>query len=101
VRYIATRYLHAPRGIYGQESSAGVWTYPLQDGLGSVRTAAYDYTPYGVPATPTVGFAFAGEPRDASGLQYHRARYLLPLLGVFVSAFGQPSRNKKRRPYAV
>lgn len=32
-----TRYLHAPRGIHTQQSPAGAWTHPLQDGLGSVR----------------------------------------------------------------
>lgn len=110
-----TRYIHAPRGIHASESAAGVWTYPMQDGLGSVRAEAGDnlsvlassgYAPFGVPrdvqgtfATP---FRFTGEQRDASGVQYHRARYVNPALGTFLSLDpleGMVERGDRRREY--
>jgi RHS repeat-associated protein len=70
----------------------------VQDGLGSVRIEAGSAAailgtqtpdPYGVhfgaQGTVSLPFAFTGEMRDANGLQYHRARYLRPALGVFAS----------------
>jgi len=79
------RYIHGPRGIQGVEDSVGGWTFPVQDGLGSVRDDALSYSPYGVPDVPLTGFAFTGEMHDANGLQYHRARYYAPELGVWAS----------------
>jgi RHS repeat-associated protein len=89
-----TRYMHGLRGIHATEASTSVWTYPLQDGLGSVRNVvdtagevqqAVNYTPYGVPDSSMTGFAFTGEQRDPNGLQYHRARYYAPELGLWAS----------------
>jgi len=91
-----TRTIHGPRGIHAQETPAGAWQYPLTDGLGSVRTIASGaaaalettgYDPFGVPESPLTltDFAFTGEQRDGTGLQYHRARYVNPALGVFAS----------------
>ncbi len=92
------RYIHAPRGIHSMENTSGDWTYAVQDGLGSVRSeidstlnvsSVQNYAPYGEPFG-TVGnfntpFAFTGEPRDANGLQYHRARYYSPSLAGWLS----------------
>ena len=68
------------------------------DRLGSVRaitdaagavTATYRTDEFGVPTattgTSTQPFAFTGEPRDASGLSYLRARAYDPSLGRFMS----------------
>ncbi|NJL56029.1 hypothetical protein HC928_13220, partial [bacterium] len=51
----------------------------------------FRHTPYGSPfgatsPTPPTPFAFTGQPRDLHGLQYHRARYYDPELGVWLSA---------------
>ena len=68
------------------------------DRLGSVRaitdasgavTATYRTDEFGLP-TATTGttsqpFGFTGEPRDATGLLYLRARYYDPSLGRFIS----------------
>jgi len=76
------------------EDNSGTWSYMAQDGLGSVRaeidaTAAVQqsvsYSEYGEPDTSLTGFAFTGEQRDTNGLQYHRARYYDPALGIFPS----------------
>ena len=68
------------------------------DRLGSVRavsdasgtvTATYRTDEFGVPTTPTGSstqpFTYTGEPRDATGLVYLRARYYDPTLGRFMS----------------
>jgi RHS repeat-associated protein len=68
------------------------------DRLGSVRaltnsagtvTAAYRSDEYGLSAasygTSSQPFGFTGEPRDATGLSYLRARYDDPSLGRFIS----------------
>ena len=68
------------------------------DRLGSVRaitdatgavTATYRTDEYGVPTASTGSsgqpFTFTGEPRDATGLSYLRARYYDPALGRFMS----------------
>jgi RHS repeat-associated protein len=69
-------------------------SYPLTDGLGSVRgmvnsmsdvLSTTTYSPYGVPDSPISGFAFTGEQRDTNGLQYHRARYYNAGLGTWAS----------------
>ncbi len=88
------RYIHAIRGLHATEDSNGAWTYALEDALGSVRgtigsgrqfQSTHNYDPYGNPDTTITGFAFTGEPRDANGLQYHRARYYNPALAIFPS----------------
>ncbi len=89
------RYIHALRGLHATEDSNGTWTYALEDALGSVRgtigsthqfQSTHNYDPYGHPTTAAMtGFAFTGEPRDANGLQYHRARYYNPALAIFPS----------------
>ncbi len=105
-------YIHNVRGIHAMESHAGDWSYMAQDGLGSVRSeidsllkvsAAQNYAPYGEPFggvgnfdTP---FAFTGELRDANGLQYHRARYYHPSLGVFNSR--DPFEGITQRPMSL
>jgi RHS repeat-associated protein len=77
--------VYGPRGIQAVEDSVGVWSHPVQDGLGSVRDDALGYSPFGVPDASVSGFAFTGEMRDGNGLQYHRARYYSPELGVWPS----------------
>ena len=45
-----------------------------------------NYSPIGVPDTNVIGPAFTGEWRTSgTGMQYHRARYYNPTLGVFPS----------------
>ena len=74
------------------EDNAGVWSYPVTDGLYSVRSMVdhslnlaedTQYTPMGVAQTPltTTPFHFTGEMLDENGWQYHRARYYAPDLG--------------------
>ncbi|MGB1288017.1 MAG: RHS repeat-associated core domain-containing protein, partial [Aggregatilineales bacterium] len=86
-------FIHVPRGIFSQYDGTD-WEYTVQDALGSVRAMAdatgaiqnpVNYGEYGIPDTATTGFAFTGEQRDANGLQYHRARYYDPVLGVWAS----------------
>ncbi len=92
------RFIHGPRGIHAQENNSGIWTWPLTDGLGSVRGDISDavvvngvqsYTDYGTPvdSVGTFGFpfTFTGEMVDANALVYLRARYYHPGLGVFTS----------------
>jgi RHS repeat-associated protein len=86
-----TAFIHDARGIHAQVGDAPA--YAVTDGLGSVRAwtsaappdAFITYDPYGTPDTDITGFAFTGEPRDATGLQYHRARYYDPALGAWAS----------------
>jgi RHS repeat-associated protein len=86
-----TAFIHDARGIHAQVGEAPA--YAVTDGLGSVRAwtgaampdAFITYDPYGTPDTDITGFAFTGEPRDATGLQYHRARYYDPALGAWAS----------------
>lgn len=91
-----SRYIHSLRGIHAQKDSAGNWEWMVQDGLGSVRGVVNNsvaslesrlYEPYGTPfgtsgASQTM-YGFTGEPTDANGLLYLRARYYVPNLGVF------------------
>ena len=86
-------YVHATRGVHSRFDGSD-WSYYTQDGLGSVRgvvdavaavTEAVNYTPYGVPDTSIFGPAFTGEWRDESEVQYHRARYMSPEMGTFLS----------------
>ncbi len=80
--------------MHAKQAANGDWTYTLDDFLGSVRgwvdddqqiVQTHSYDPYGHPTTPMTGFAFTGEPRDANGLQYHRARYYNPSLAGWLS----------------
>jgi RHS repeat-associated protein len=80
-----THFVYGPRGIQAIEDSVEFWSHPVQDGLGSVRDDALGYSPFGVPDAVVSGFAFTGEMRDENGLQYHRARYYAPELGVWPS----------------
>jgi RHS repeat-associated protein len=72
--------------------------YFLPDALGSVRqlansagsvTLAQRYDPFGNPLSSagsgTSVWAFAGEARDATGLEYLRARYYAPTQGRFTA----------------
>jgi RHS repeat-associated protein len=103
------RYVHGQRGIHAQQLNGGAWQHTLQDGLGSVRVVAdnnlatlnaANYSAYGTPdAAIGSPFAFTGEQRDASGLQYHRARYYAPGLGVFASL--DVLENLNRYSYAL
>ena len=86
------------------------------DRLGSVRaitdaagtiTATYRTDEFGI-STATTGttsqpFGFTGEPRDATGLSYLRARYYDPTLGRFLSRdelAGSPSLPQSLNRYA-
>ncbi len=92
-----TRFVHE-RGLLSQQDSNGDWQWMVADGLGSVRVqadgdfdavASRHFAPYGVSYDEqgvfSVPFAFTGEMLDANDLQYHRARYYNPALGVFPS----------------
>jgi RHS repeat-associated protein len=93
-----TRYLHGSTGLARQQDTAGVWTWAVQDALGSIRSmvssanAPLDirqYAPYGEPTqlggAPATVYGFTGEPTDASGLVYLRARYMRPGIAAFLS----------------
>jgi RHS repeat-associated protein len=93
-----TRYVHGPRGIHGVKDSSNAWHWPVQDGLGSVRGVVDNsvgvqesrlYGPYGEPfgssGTSQTSYGFTGEPTDANGLLYLRARYYNPTIGTFMS----------------
>ena len=88
------------------------WSYMLQDGLGSVRAeiganvavnGSQSYTPYGevfgASGAMSSPFAFTGEPLDGNGLQYHRARYMNPALGGFLSL--DPFEGVYSRPMSL
>ncbi|MEO1443185.1 MAG: polymorphic toxin-type HINT domain-containing protein, partial [Chloroflexota bacterium] len=83
--------------IIGGETGTD-WTYHQSDGLGSLRmltdsTGASTYTahydPYGVPldmsGTRDTSFGYTGEQTDSTGLQYLRARYYDPSIGIFIA----------------
>jgi RHS repeat-associated protein len=84
--------------LIAQDSSAAGSSYPLTDGLGSIRAVmgsgnsvlhATNYDPYGNPLA--VGgltqnaFGFTGQQTDDTDLQYLRARYYSPALGTFLT----------------
>jgi RHS repeat-associated protein len=80
----------------------------ITDASASV-TAAYRSDEYGLPAasfgSSTQPFGFTGEPRDATGLSYLRARYYDPSLGRFMSrdtwgGFGAAQASLNRCAYA-
>jgi RHS repeat-associated protein len=86
------------------------------DGLGSIRaltnaagtvTATYRTDEWGVTTATTGGstqpLTFTGEPRDATGLTYLRARYYDPDLGRFVSRdtwLGAPDAPQTQNRYS-
>jgi RHS repeat-associated protein len=88
-------YLHAD-GVLGE--IGGGTRYALGDALGSVRGLADEsgslvgtasYEAFGAPRTSSGAsslFGFTGEPADATGLVYLRARTLDPATGRFLSA---------------
>lgn len=93
----AVSYVHSPRGIHAQNDLSG-WEWMVQDGLGSVRGVVDDslavlqsqnFDPYGTlfgaTGSSQTPFGFTGEPTDANGLSYLRARYYTPQLGVFTA----------------
>ncbi len=106
-----TRYVHSPRGIHAQEDPSGIWTWPLQDGLGSVRSVAsglavngmQHYAPYGEPfgtqGSLGMPFGFTGEQTDGNGLVYLRARHYTPNLGIFPSL--DPFEGDPGRPMSL
>lgn len=93
------RFIQVPgRGLHAQQDSAGVWSWMVQDGLGSVRgelsdslavEGARSFAPYGTvfetQGAFETSYAFTGEPLDANGLVYLRMRYLSPQIGAFLS----------------
>jgi RHS repeat-associated protein len=92
----ATRYVHASMGIHAQQTPTGAWQHLATDGLRSVRSVLDNtasvlettgYAPSGVPDLPlaATNFHFTGEMLNDTGMQYHRARYYNPALGVFPS----------------
>ena len=106
------RYVHGLRGIHAMEDSAGVWSHPAQDGLGSVRmemedllevVASGDYEPFGekedVQGTFGLPFGFTGEQTDGNGQVYLRARYYTPSIGVFPSL--DPFEGVMNRPMSL
>jgi RHS repeat-associated protein len=104
------RYVFNPySALHAQENSAGVWTWPVADGLGSMRGIVSDvgnvdsfqsYAPYGDPLETGVfgsPFMFTGELMDSNDLVYLRNRYYVPELGVFPSL--DPLENLNRYQY--
>jgi len=94
-----TRYVQGLRGLHAQEDHAGNWTWPVEDGLGSVYGVVNNslvpqesrqYSPVGeltqLSGSSQTVYGFTGEPMDGGvGLVYLRARYLHPALGQFIS----------------
>ncbi len=74
-----TRYLHGPRGLHVQHDGTA-WSYPVQDGLGSVVgmtdatgtiLGAVERTPYGSTVSGSVPthFGYTGEYIDPTNIQ--------------------------------
>ncbi|MBL8152763.1 MAG: hypothetical protein JNM70_01165 [Anaerolineae bacterium] len=93
-----TRFLHGPRGLHQIQTPAGVWQHAFADALGSLRlvtdsaAAVLDSRSYGIygdlfgqAGSAQTGYGYSGEPTDANGLVYDRARYFSPALGQFPS----------------
>lgn len=87
------RFVHGPRWVHTRQDG-GNWTYPMADGLGSVRgwansagtvSGVVNYSPYGVPDATVDEIGFTGEQTDGTDQVYLRARYYDPGLGVFPS----------------
>jgi RHS repeat-associated protein len=92
------RFVHGPRGVHAQRNNASQWYWHTPDGLGSVRSVldhtaavlwATGYTPngqgYAAAGTDPTLYDFTGEPSDANGLVYLRARHYSPALGQFIN----------------
>jgi RHS repeat-associated protein/uncharacterized repeat protein (TIGR01451 family) len=89
-------YVHAG-GTLAQLDGAGTPSYPLSDGLGSIRSltgptgaviGTTDYTAFGDERGATGArstFGFTGEQTDPNGLVYLRNRYLDPSVARFLS----------------
>ena len=62
-----------------------------------------DYDPYGTPiataGTSGTSFGYAGEQTDATGMQYLRARYYAPQMGVFTAL--DPFEGMPGRPMSL
>jgi RHS repeat-associated protein len=106
------RYIHAPHGIHAMQSHTGDWTYAVQDALGSVRAEVDSLlavqgsrqmgpylTPFDEVGSFVMPFVGTGEMRDLIGLQYHRARYYAPGLGIFPSL--DPFEGTAQRPMSL
>ena len=107
-----TSYVHGPMGLheqYGSGATTPQWM--VQDGLGSIRSVLDNsinplesraYLPYGeviqTSGSTQTMFGFTGEPTDANGLVYLRARYLNPALSQFLSL--DPMETPNRFQYA-
>ena len=88
------RFVHGPRGVQAQHDGTN-WQHIAQDGLGSVRTiidntlnvdTVHTYDPIGNPlGSYGADFGFTGEMRDPNGLNYHRARYYDPSIGIWTA----------------
>ena len=93
---------HWGKGARYDGKAVGTSEYPLTDALGSVvavtdasgavvRTNSYDVYGERTSSTgtgPQLAFGFTGREHDATGLNYHRDRYMDPKLG----RWGQPDR---------
>jgi RHS repeat-associated protein len=103
------RYVHAPHNdSIHAVSNGAAWTYPLADGLGSVRgyvdanniiLSQINYSEYGVPDMNISGPAFTGEWRSENETQYHRARHLSPGLATWLSL--DPFEGLMDRPLSL
>jgi RHS repeat-associated protein len=95
-------YLHGPRGPESRRDGSNVYRWYVYDGLGSVLaevdasgtvTATRKYDVYGAvrgtTGTGTSKHKFVGAlghpSEDGTGLMYMRARYVDPVVGVFIS----------------
>jgi RHS repeat-associated protein len=106
------RYSHDMHGVHTTRTNANERYWSLPDGLGSIRAeanitgeivGAQNFDPYGVVQNVSGNlshdFAFTGEPLDGNGLQYHRARYYDPSLGVFNAL--DPFEGMHNRPMSL
>jgi RHS repeat-associated protein len=100
-------YIHGLRGVHARYDGSA-WNYYIQDALGSIRgivdannavLSNINYSEYGVPDTTIVGPAFTGEWRDEIEIQYHRARYMSPGLGTWLSL--DPFEGTAGRPMSL
>jgi len=110
-------FVHGLRGLHtfnrvNSSSGARYWTWPLEDGLGSVRVnvdsaggvlESRNYDPYGNSFNPTgtsqTDYGFTGEPTDSNGLLYLRTRYYSPTIGVFTTL--DPFEGMASRPMSL
>ena len=98
------------QGLLLQEKD-DVWSWYLQDGLGSTVGLAdatgavndsYTYDVFGSvrshSGSASAAFSFAGEPTDVAGMQYLRARFYEPGLGRLMSV--DPRGRESSNPYS-